>query len=183
MEYTQETDDFTSLLQFEQIERLLQMLQNRNGLELVEVVSSSVLFQAYLKEHFNHYLLQSNQEDTILRYEMEYLLAGKESDLQNLTQTVLQIIMMRMVLHFSSILTNIEKRELLEQAAVALAGITGMPALKYVAITVLLFIWSLEEALVDMAVLLAGKEVPVYPGVEGGCILFSELLLLGKWNL
>ena len=180
LEYTQETDDFTSLLQFEQIERLLQMLQNRNGLELVEVVSSSVLFQAYLKEHFNHYLLQSNQEDTILRYEMEYLLAGKESDLQNLTQTVLQIIMMRMVLHFSSILTNIEKRELLEQAAVALAGITGMPALKYVAITVLLFIWSLEEALVDMAVLLAGKEVPVYPGVEGGCILFSELLLFSK---
>lgn len=180
LEYKEETKDFASLLQFEQIERLLQMLQNQNGLELVEVVSSSILLQAYLKEHFNHYRTRNSGEDTVLQYELEYLLAGKESDLQNLTQTVLQIIMMRMALHFSSILTNIEKRELAEQAAVALAGITGMPALKYVATTMLLFIWALEEAIVDTAALLAGKEVPVYPGSEGGCILFSELLMFTK---
>ena len=180
LEYKQETEEFASLLQFEQIESLLQMLQNQNGLELVEVVASSVLFQAYLKEHFNNYSTRNDGEYTVLQYELEYLLAGKESDLQNLTQTVLQIIMMRMALHFSYILTNIEKRELVEQAAVALAGITGMPALKYVATTVLVFIWALEEALVDTAALLAGKEVPVYPGSEGGCILFSELLLFTK---
>lgn len=180
LEYKQETTDFTSLLQFEQIEQVFNLLQNQNGSKLVEVVSSSVLFQSYLKEHFNSYLTQIGWEDTVLQYELEYLLAGKESDLQNLTQTVLQIIMMRMVLHFSSILTNVEKRELAEQAALALAGITGMPALKYVATTVYLFIWSLEEALVDTAALLAGKKVPVYPSVDGGCILFSELLLFSK---
>ena len=85
-----------------------------------------------------------------------------------------------MALHISSILTNVEKREQVEQATVALAGITGMPALKYVATTVLLFIWALEEAIVDTAALLAGKKVPVYPGMYGGCILFSELLLFTK---
>ena len=180
LEYKQETADFTSLLQFEQIEKLFDLLQNQNGSEMLEIVSSSVLFQTYLKEHFKSYLTETGLETTVLQYELEYLLAGKESDLQNLTQTVLQMIMMRMALHFSSILTNVEKRELAEQAAVALAGITGMPALKYVATTVFLFVWSLEEALVDTAALLAGKKVPVYPGIDGGCILFSELLLFSK---
>lgn len=180
LEYTQETADFTSLLQFDQIERLMQMLQSQNGADIAEVLSSSVLFQAYLKEHFNTYLTKNDEESTVLQYELEYLLAGKESDLQNLTQTVLQMIMMRMALHISSILTNAEKREQVEQAAVALAGITGMPALKYVATTVLFFIWALEEAIVDTAALLAGKKVPVYPGSVGGCILFSELLLFTK---
>ena len=180
LEYKQETTDFTSLLQFEQIERLMQLLRNQDGAGMTEVLASSIVFQAYLKEHFHNYLAQGDQKNTVLQYELEYLLSGKESDLQNLTQTVLQVIMMRMVLHFSSILTNAEKRELAEQAAVALAGITGMPALKYVATTVFLFIWSLEEALVDTAALLAGKKVPVYPGVHGGCILFSELLLFTK---
>ena len=123
---------------------------------------------------------ENGWKDSVLQYEQEYLLAGKESDLKNLTQSVLKIIMMRMALHFSSILTNTEKRETAEQAAVALAGVTGMPALKYVATTVFLLIWSLEEAFVDTAALLAGKKLPIYPGSEGGCILFSELLLFTK---
>ena len=178
LEYTQETTEFTSLLQFEQIERLFDLLQD--GTEILDIVSSSVLFQSYLKEHFKSYLTETEWDTTVLQYELEYLLVGKESDLQNLTQTVLQMIMMRMALHFSSILTNVEKRELAEQAALALAGVTGMPALKYVATTLFLFIWSLEEALVDTAALLAGKKVPVYPGIDGGCILFSELLLFSK---
>ena len=180
LEYKQETTDLSSLLQFEQIQRLLQLLQSQSGVGMAEVLSSSILFQAYLKEYFNSYLTQTNQENTALQYELEYMLAGEESDLQNLTEVVLQMIMMRMALHFSSILTNVEKRELAEQAAMALAGITGMPALKYVATTVFLFIWSLEEALVDVAALLAGKNLPVYPGPNGGCILFSELLLFTK---
>ena len=67
-----------------------------------------------------------------------------------------------------------------EQAAVALAGISGMPALKYVATTVFLLIWALEEAIVDTAALLSGKKLPIYPTKEDECILFSELLLFTK---
>lgn len=176
----QESVEISSLLQFEEIGNLLQLLQTQTGAELMEVLSSSVLFQAYLKEHFNSYLSDNGWQDSVLQYEKEYLLAGKDSDLQNLTQTVLQIILMRMALHFSSILMNTEKRETAEQAAVALAGITGMPALKYVAITIFLLIWSLEEAFVDTAALLEGKKFPIYPGLQGGCIAFSELLFFTK---
>ena len=172
--------DFSALLSFDFTEGMLHTLQEQHGSTIAEYVSKAMLFQAYIKEHFQNYTSVNAWDGAVLQYEQEYLLAGEKSDLENLTQAALQIIMTRMALHFSSILTNAEKRGEAEKAAVALAGITGMPALKYVAVTIFLLIWALEEAIVDTAAFLSGKKLAVYPGPMGGCIAFSELLIFTR---
>ena len=63
----------------------------------------------------------------------------------------------------------------LEMLAASVAGITGIPLLISATKYTLLYLWSLEEALVETAALLDGKRLPV--GGEQGRLALSEIFL------
>lgn len=145
-----------------------------------EQLLTPFLFQLYLQEHFRNYAEPGGEHGSVLAYEQEYLLCGQNTDKENLAQTAVRIIALRMALHFAALLGNGEKRREAELAAAVLTGVIGLPALKRVAAAAFLLVWAAEEALIDMAALFAGKKLAFYPGKNGGSLAFSELLLFRK---
>lgn len=141
-------------------------------------VTDSILFHSYLMTHFSDF--QKEDYTGALSYETEYLIAGKETDRENLSSVAMRICAVRAILHFVSLYTDGARRGPVEQAALAACGIIGLPALKSVVVFLLLFVWALEEAMVDTAALLQGKNLLLYPGRSGGSISFQEIVLFSK---
>lgn len=144
----------------------------------VDGITDSILFHSYLTTHF----LDFSEENRAgaLSYETEYLIAGKETDRDNLSAVAMRICTVRAILHFVSLYTDGERKGAVEQAALAACGIIGLPALKSVVTFLLLFVWALEEATIDTAALLQGKKLLLYPGKAGGSLSLGEILLFSK---
>ena len=141
-------------------------------------VTDTVRFHSYLATHYADFL---ERNDTgALSYELEYLIAGKYTDKENLSSVAMRICAIRTILHFISLYTDSTRKGAVEQAALALCGAIGLPALKSVVVVLLLFVWALEEAVIDTAAMLLGKRVLLYPGRSGGSLTLPELLLFSK---
>ncbi len=157
------------------LEELREMLPSG---DVPEMALNAVLFHSYLMTHFSDYLEESGEG--ALSYELEYLIAGKAADMDNLFSVVMQLCMLRAVLHFISIYTDSTRKSMAEQAALAACGIIGLPALKSIITFLLLFVWAVEEAVIDTAALLQGKKLALYPGKNGGSLTFPELFLFSR---
>jgi hypothetical protein len=144
--------------------------------------SEYLLFQEYLKEHFETYAAGSEaataRKPSALTYEQEYLLYGKLSDRDNLSSLVGRLIFLRMSANFVTLLGDKVRGEEALAAATALVGFTGFPILISITKTVLLLIWSFAEALVDVCALMQGKEVPVLKKTI--VLTFPEIFLLNR---
>lgn len=141
-------------------------------------MSDPIWFHAYLMTFFSDYSKQ--KKDGALSYELEYLIAGKDSDTKNLSSVMTRICLLRTTLHLISLYTDQARKESAAAAAWAACGVIGMPALEKVIEFTLLLVWAVEESLVDCEALLLGKRVNLMPGKNGGSIAFSEMLLVGK---
>lgn len=141
-------------------------------------VADSLLFHSYLSTHFSDYLEENSTG--ALSYETEYLIAGKDTDKENLSSVAMRLCAIRTILHFVSLYTDSARKAPAEQAALAACGLIGLPALKSLVVFLLLFIWALEEAMIDTAAFLQGKKLSLYPGKEGGSLNFQDILLFSK---
>ena len=160
-------------------EELQQLLPEDMSLGAVaNRVTDTVLFHSYLATHFSDF--QEGNDTGALSYELEYLIAGKYTDKENLSSVAMRICAIRTILHFISLYTDSARKGAVEQAALALCGAIGLPALKSVVVVLLLFVWALEEAVIDTAAMLLGKRVLLYPGRNGGSLTLPELLLFSK---
>ena len=142
--------------------------------QAVGAVTDPILFQAYLMTHFQDF--SEPREDTVLRYELEYLIEGKAGDRENLSGVVMKICMLRAAGHLVSLYTDKERKAPVQAAALAACGAIGLPALKEVLVFLFLFLWAVEEALVDASALLYGKKLSLFPGRKDGSISFPELV-------
>lgn len=149
---------------------LLQEFNKMQGLDEgikkgIQLISERLLFQEYLKEHFESYTakggIQSNHKPSELDYEQEYLLAGNFSDKENLSSVVTRIVFIRMMLNFVTLLGDKSRCEEAKLMATAIVGFSGLPILISITQAALLLVWSFTESLVDTCVLLGGKSVPV----------------------
>lgn len=111
---------------------------------------------------------------TKLNYEREYLVFGAEKDKTNLLYMVLTLTAIRMLFCMVMILKQPERMEKLEAMSLGIAGFTGMPALGSVVKYSLLVLWAVEEALVEVAALLQGKQIAL---LGSGCISLNEIFL------
>lgn len=122
--------------------------------------------------------VSSNLKPSVLKYEQEYLIAGKESDRDNLYSVILRVILIRTILDFITVLSDSTAREEARAAAVAIVGFTGLPILIGAVQVMVMIAWALEEALFDTCVLLNGKEVPIIK--RKTTLLFHELFLISR---
>ncbi len=148
----------------------------------INALAEMLLFQEYIKEHFYSFPMESTSQNTrkpsALSYEQEYLLAGKTTDKENLSSMVTRLIFLRTIFDFVTILGDRDKCGEAMAAASALVGFTGLPILVSITKTLILLVWSFEEALLDVCALLMGKEVPI---IKKDLILtFPELFLLSR---
>jgi hypothetical protein len=150
--------------------------------EGINQITELLLYQEYLKEHFESYPIGDNElsgrKPSVLAYELEYLLVGKTTDRENLASVISRIVFLRMLLDFVTILGDKARCEEAKLAAVAIVGFTGLPMLINITQAALLMVWSFAEALVDTCALILGKQVPVLK--QKLTLQFPELFLLNR---
>lgn len=131
--------------------------------------------ELYSMKYFGTFL--ESFSHTKLKYEREYLIFGSEKDKSNLLSMVLHLIAIRTLLCLVMIVKQPEKMAELNALSAGVTGFTGMPALAAVIKYIVLLLWSVEEALVEVAALLQGKRIAV---VGTGTIALGEVFRVNK---
>ena len=93
--------------------------------------------------------------------EVEYVLAGKTSDRENLRAVVKRLLGVRFALDLGLLLTDAERKFQADELAFAVAGWTLNPAIVTLVTDVILAVWSAGESINDVKMLLAGGKVPL----------------------
>ena len=97
-----------------------------------------------------------------MKYQIEYILAGQDTDWQNLEQTAKRLLRWREAANVLYILSDTAKVAEAEAMAMALAAVTLLPALAEPVKYTILFAWAYVESLQDVKTLLSGGRVPLY---------------------
>lgn len=138
---------------------------------------SSLLFGEYLSDHFSDFTDTGHMG--ALDYELEYILAGKDSDRENLESVVRKILILRFVPNYAYIQTDSAMRAEAEAAAVTLCTLLAVPAITEAAAQGILLAWAYGESIMDLRSLLKGNRVPLVKSKESWQLQFSKLLTLG----
>lgn len=121
--------------------------------------SDEILFLAYLFEKCGHY--GEEKEGSLLQYQIEYMIAGKDTDWQNLEQVAKRLLRWREVSNVIYILSDAGKIAEAEAMALALTAVMLCPELTEPVKYTILYAWAYVESLQDVKILLRGGRVPV----------------------
>ena len=133
-----------------------------NGLLLSESAKrddsnlSRLLYQQYLMEKLGNY---SNPGDGALQYQIEYILAGKESDTENLKAMAEKLLLVREGVNAASLAADSGKMAEIRALAAGIASAFLIPPAAVVIEGALFLCWSFGESLLDVRELFAGGKV------------------------
>lgn len=125
-------------------------------------------FLQYLNQYFSCGSGEGKKgsENHALEYELEYCIAGKDSDNENLEKTVKELLLIREAGNFMTIMQDGQKQALALQIATTAVGFTGLaPLIQAVQIGILLA-WSYIESILDVRCLLSGGNVPLVKSIS-----------------
>lgn len=137
---------------------------NRGNMDLEEVSAAEKLlerffFHEYLLKYMGHY--GEEKEGITLSYQIEYLLTGKESDIENLKSVVEAIFAVREVANTCYLYSNQECRLIAETLASVLATAMMIPEAAEVIEHILLFGWAFAESVYDIRCIMDGGRIPL----------------------
>lgn len=115
-----------------------------------------VLLQQYLLSYLSNY---RNNKDHSMSYELEYILGGKETDVENMKAVVNQLLGIREAANFLYLINNSIKVEQARLMAVAIAGISANPVIIEVVKLAVLSAWAFAESILDIRTLLDGEKI------------------------
>lgn len=121
--------------------------------------AEDLLFQKYLMEKCGSYTQEKGGAG--LTYEMEYLLAGKNTDRENLRSVVDRLLIIREAANFVYLLSDSGKMAEAEGLAVTLSAVILFPELKDLVKLSILIGWAYAESVNDVRILLSGGRVPL----------------------
>lgn len=134
---------------------------NRGNYTVSEEISAAekILCHEYMLHYSGHF--GQEKEESLLRYQTEYLLGGKESDVENLSYVANVICGIREAANVMYLYGNKEKKMLAETVAAILSAAVTLPELEPLFETALILGWAYVESLYDVKLLLAGGKVPL----------------------
>ncbi|WP_432630263.1 DUF5702 domain-containing protein [Brotaphodocola sp.] len=121
-----------------------------------------------------------NAHPTALDYEVEYLIAGKDSDKANLMGALERLLAVREGLNLIHILSDSQKRSEARKLAMEITGLASASPLILVTTFLVMSVWALGESLMDIRGLLAGKKTPIWKKKEDWKLELSALLSIGE---
>ena len=137
--------------------------EEKDGFLLGETAVTNVedlIFQRYLMEKCGNYT--KKKEGSLLAYEMEYILAGKASDYENLRAVVNRLLTIRETANFLYLMSDSGKQAEAEALALTLSAVILFPELKDLIKLSILIAWSYAESVNDVRILLSGGKVPLW---------------------
>lgn len=152
----------------------------QSGMGVIETVEDTdtlkakYLFQEYLIQNINCYKNQIHE--TGPAYGLEYIIGGKDSDVENLESVVGRLLLMREVANTAYLYTDAEKRESAQAIATLVTAAVLLPELAPMVEAAILLAWAYVESIVDVRGLLSGKSVPLLKTPHTWQVGFDKLL-------
>lgn len=131
----------------------------RPGLRKPESISDCGLFDCYLFDKCGWY--GNELEKSLMKYQIEYIIAGESSDLENLEKIVNRLIRWREAANVIYLFSDAEKCAQAELLALTLTAVFQIPALIKLVKASILFAWAYLESLADVKCLLNGGRIPL----------------------
>ncbi len=129
------------------------------GQRLPETVSDHILFDCYLFDKCGWY--GNELEKSFMKYQIEYMIAGEKSDLENLEKVVKRLIRWREAANVIYLFSDAGKCAEAELLALTLTAVLQIPALVKLVKASILFAWAYMESLSDVKCLLKGGRIPL----------------------
>ena len=120
--------------------------------------ADNLLFKEYLFEYTNNYL--NSDKDTVLRYETEYLISGKNVDSHNLESVVNRLLIIREAMNLKTLKSDEARMNTVRLFSKIVTTAMGQPELAPALEESTVTLWSFAESVKDVKLLLAGKKVP-----------------------
>lgn len=121
---------------------------------------NELVFEAYLFEKCGYY--GQELDKSLLKYQIEYIMAGKDTDWENLEYVAKRLLIWREVANYLYILTDAPKVSAAEALALTLTAVCMCPELAEPVKHTILLAWAYVESLQDVKTLLAGGRVPIF---------------------
>ncbi len=169
-------------------------LTNNNGASSQIMVNEYVLeqFQSATDAGMKNVITQEEVEDESsqagnekelsqsgLQYELEYILAGKDSDRENLKSVVNQLLFIRTGINYTFLQQSVTKRAEASAMALTIASASAMPVLQPAIEQALLLGWAYGESVLDIRSLLEGKDLPLVKNDLNWQLSLAGLMTLG----
>lgn len=133
-----------------------------------------ILFDEYLLEHCGSY---TNQLDkALLRYQIEYILCGKESDKDNLEAVLGRILLIREVANYLYLLSDSTKVAEARALAAGVSAVALVPSLQPVLEQAILLSWAYTESVNDIKILLEKGKVPLMKSRESWQMNLAQIV-------
>jgi hypothetical protein len=138
------------------------LMEGTAAIQSGNAITDKALFMDYILANYSRFDLDKHHEG--MQYEVEYLIAGQESDAENLAVVVGEIMLIREAANFSTIMNS---GVLKNQAKSVAAMLTSFdPALEPVVELAVIGAWAYIESVLDVRLLLSGGEVAVVKSAD-----------------
>ena len=141
----------------------------------------NALYNEYIFMKFNSFIDDIDNENplndnTLLKYSLEYVISGKDSDKQNLEETVIKLIAIREGANLAYLFTDQEKKDQSYALALILLGFTGIPAVVRAGQLLIMATWAYGEAIMDVRKLCDGQNVELAKNKDNWQLSLSNLM-------
>ncbi|SET14203.1 hypothetical protein SAMN02910413_1935 [Pseudobutyrivibrio sp. C4] len=139
---------------------------NTGNMEITNgnVLVDKALFVDYLLTSYSYYGVDLKHDG--MKYEVEYLIAGKESDIQSLATVLEEIMLIREAANFSTIMDHPSMVAQAQAVADILAGFTMNPAIIEAVKYAVIAAWAYIESTLDVRLLISGGKVPLIKNLD-----------------
>lgn len=149
-------DSYEINAEFDDCDRMLDDMKSHESWS--DKLSSSVFGLNYAVSVFNCAVDTSVNPESVLKYELEYLACGKETDAQNIETAVERIVLLRFPVNYAYLVTDTVKMGRVKQIATPIALLLRVPV--SVVKTLIAGCWAYVEAMADVRILMQGDKVP-----------------------
>jgi hypothetical protein len=120
-------------------------------------LEAKVLFAEYAIDTIGDYRTPNTNGG--LAYGVEYVIAGKRSDRENLKKVVHELLLIREAVNYAYLLTDVQKQEEALAVSTMLVGFTGNPLIVKAVQQGILLAWSYVESITELRTLLSGGKI------------------------
>lgn len=158
---------------------LLRELETGNYEKTQEINWKDRIFlQQYLVRYMSNF--RKVEDNRALSYELEYLIAQKNSDVENLKVVAAKLLAIREAANFLFLISNPEKMAKAEEVALLFVGASANPVLIQVVKIALLTAWALAESILDVRAILAGKKIALLKSEEAWTVELEQIGALAE---
>lgn len=129
-----------------------------------DTVWNDLIFREYMMKHLDCYGSKNANQDEAkerLAYQLEYVIAGKETDRDNLKSVVSRLLAVREAANMVYLMKDPVSQSQIHDMALIICSAIGLPVLESVVSLALQAAWAFGESVLDLRQLLQGGNVPL----------------------